>query len=698
MSFLTWGALAIALFAVVPILAHLLRRKPPSERAFSATHLVPATAAVAQRRTALEDRALLSLRVLAVLALALLGATPFVRCSRLSLSRSSGASIAVAVVIDDSLSMQARADGDSNHFERAQQAAAELFDSLRQGDAVAVVAAGRPARVLLAATSNLDAARTVVAALAAGGRGTDIHGAVKLAAELLGDLKQPDRRVVLLSDMLEAGQPATDTAKSETAMMEPSTADSPQRLAVPKGLRLWAPLKVLQKPIDDCAVVRADRSGEMLAVQVACSALARKRLAANGAAPASFPVEVLANDKSLLKAPIRMDRALKQVSLRLDPKVLSTLVGKDLWVRLRRPDAIAADDVAPVISGSSQLRAGIVTDQQLDRLATGGAPVVEQAFRAIEPTARMQPLAALPGDAKFLEAFGLLVVDDVPGFTPEQRRLLQDWVEKGGVLLLSLGPRAAAAPLGSGFAPLLPAILRWAKQSPAGLANSQDSLFQESFAGLDRLNAKGRMKFELQSSEGIRTLARWSDGEAFAVQNRMGRGVVYAVSLPFATAVSDFALRPGFLALLGRGVASARALTGVTRATVGHSWPVAGYRKVLAQRVLPTGKRLPVSVLRDGAGRSRVTAERLGLYQLELDGTSVQKVSTADPRELLYSPLPAVYAGTAKSPGTEQAAVDVSSELALLLLFLLLAELLLRFWGGRSSAAKGPAASSSTGG
>ena len=107
MSFLTLGGLLIALLVVAPIAAHLLRRKQAEEQLFPPARLVPPTQPSARKRSMLEDRALFSVRALAVLGLAILGATPFVRCSRLSLTRNHGASVALAIVLDDSLSMRA---------------------------------------------------------------------------------------------------------------------------------------------------------------------------------------------------------------------------------------------------------------------------------------------------------------------------------------------------------------------------------------------------------------------------------------------------------------------------------------------------------------------------------------------------------------------------------------------------------------
>ena len=173
MAFVAWLALGIGVLVVAPYLAHRLRRKRADHRFFAAAHLVPPAPPRARRRSSLEDVALFSTRALAVLALALLGASPLVRCSRLSLQRSSGASVALAIVIDDSMSMRAKA-GNSSRFERARDAARELLASAREGDAVAIVMAGAPARVALAATTDLGAARALVDQMPPSDRATDL--------------------------------------------------------------------------------------------------------------------------------------------------------------------------------------------------------------------------------------------------------------------------------------------------------------------------------------------------------------------------------------------------------------------------------------------------------------------------------------------------------------------------------------------
>src|SRR4029077_893022 len=165
--------------------------------------------------------------------------------------RSGGASVAMAIVFDDSMSMRARSRG-ASRFERARKGARELLASAREGDAVALVLAAEPARVALAATTDLAAARSTIEAIGESDRATDLDGALSLAQELLSALPQVDRRIVVLSDLADGrpeGPPLGETS------------------SVP----IWNALPELAAPDSDCAVMRADRSGIRVHVKVACS-------------------------------------------------------------------------------------------------------------------------------------------------------------------------------------------------------------------------------------------------------------------------------------------------------------------------------------------------------------------------------------------------------------------------------------------
>src|SRR5690606_18195909 len=193
MSFLLPLALVLAVTAVFPILAHALRRGRAELVPFPAAHLVPEKKSSAQKRHRLEDKLLLLLRVLILLCLALLAASPFVRCSRLALSRTDGASVAAALVIDDSASMRAQTSSGETRLSVAVEAAKQLLKTARSGDSFSVVLAGYPARVLTPTTTELSSVVNILESIPETDRRTDLETALELARGLQADLPQRDR-------------------------------------------------------------------------------------------------------------------------------------------------------------------------------------------------------------------------------------------------------------------------------------------------------------------------------------------------------------------------------------------------------------------------------------------------------------------------------------------------------------------------
>src|SRR5206468_4435236 len=105
----------------------------------------------------------------------------------------------------------------------------------------------------------------------------------------------------------------------------------------------------------------------------------------------------------------------------------------DLVASLTGPDAIADDDAAPVLALTGALSIAIVADPVNGKLVTGGAPAVEQALSALELDAELRPIPVLPDRADDLAPLSGIVLEDPLGFTPEARRSLATWLERGGV-------------------------------------------------------------------------------------------------------------------------------------------------------------------------------------------------------------------------------------------------------------------------
>jgi len=641
MTFVYAAALAVGLLVIAPFIAHLLQRRRADERPFPPAHLVPPSPPIARRRRKVDDRALYVVRTAAVLALAALGATPFVHCSALAVGRTSGASIALAIVLDDSLSMQAETGG-RTRWERAKKAARDLAGGAREGDALGIVLAGSPPRIALASTTDLAAARTVLDNLTPSHRATDLEGALELARSLVHGLPQVDRRVVLLSDLSD-GHP-----------------DGPP-LSASEDIALWVPLTDLTESVENCAVLRADRQRDRATVRVACSPAGAGR---------RRNVEVYARDKLIGQSKIPEEALAVDIGVELHD------ASGELVARLSGKDAIAADDSAPILATAGQVAIAIIADPASSKLATGGAPPVEQALAALELDMQVRPLPIVPDHAEELAPFAGAVIEDPPGFTPEARRSLGAWLERGGVVLLALGPNTALAPLGASFEPLVHGSIGWGPSPVEGLDDKSASLFGAAAGGLADLRPRGRSNLDLAAlGPSAKVAARWKDGAPWLIERAVGRGFAFVLSLPTSPDESDLALRPAFLILLEKFAEAARARNGAHRTTVGETWAFEGAKSL--EVTGPDKVRLRVT---DEATSKTVVPDRIGVYEISLDGDKLVRVAAPAEREVDLRPRPVAPQTRSASLGDTRARLDLSPHLAMVLLALLVAELVLRLW------------------
>lgn len=631
MSFLVGAALAIGVLVVLPLVAHFLRRGRAKEQPFAPAALVKAVQTSARRERRLEDRALFSLRALAIIALALLGATPLVRCSRLSLSRGGAGSLAVAIVFDDSLSMRA-SPGGASRFERARDAALKLLDTAREGDTVAIVLAGAPARVALPATTELDAARRILRELPPSDRSTDLDAAVSLARTSFGDARTDRRRLVVLSDFAAP----------------PLTAGEPPA---------WTPLPELAQRLPDCGIASAERHGTSVAVIVAC----------NVADAAKGRALELAGDAPGKKTALDARAGVQTLSL-------AAATGTKLdSVRLTGTDALAADDVAAVAPDTLAVGVAVLADEAQGGAVTGGPPLVEQVITALDRELRLRPLALLPDQPSELEHDALLVLDDPTGLGPEARSALATFAERGGTAVALLGPRAETARIGVSLEPFATGAVRWEREPKAKGADpgSLGWLGAEASSLVD-LGPHGRAWLDPGRAPATRVTAKWSDGAPFVVERDLGRGLIVTITLPTSIAVSDLALRPGFVALVDHYIEVARQRRGLTESVAGSTWVFGTERPLI---VGPTG---PLAV-EQSLDRGRVANPALaGTYRVTLGSHEEVRTVTLDPQEITADPRPPPKASAAAAGGPGLELTDVSREAALFLILLMGLELALR--------------------
>ena len=632
MTFVAPLALLVILAVVGPLVAHALRQGRGPTLPFPAIRFVEAQKATTKERRRLQDRSLLAIRILSLLGLALLGATPLASCSRLALSRDRGASVAVVLVVDDSASMQVE-DDERTRLDRALSGARDLLLGTRSGDAIGVVLAGRPARLLLSPTTELGRAKEILAEVEPSDRATDLDAALALADDALSRLPQVDKQIVVLSDL------ATQSALAPTKA----------------GVSI--PLPELARPFDNCALVRARREPGQVSAEVACSA---------GAVRTGRRVELRTADGKKLSAVDLVEAVNFPLSEELAPAQLTVhLTEPNAGVR----DQVPSDDAVDVEPKASDFTVALSADPKQSGLPTSGTTVLRAALEALDQELSIRPVAVLPDHGGELEGVAAIVVDDPPGLTPEASSVLEDFARQGGVVLALLGSQVQSAPLGAVFQPLVAGAPSWSDSGAPGVDPKSTGTFGALAQGWADLAAKGRVVLAKQPDETRLALA-FADGQPLLLERPLGQGLILTSLLPSSVAVSDFALRPAFLGLLDRVLYEARLRKSFATTEVGEPWEVTA-------GALVEGPHGPTAVQVEGA-RSFVVPDRAGRYTIRAGGKEWPRFALRSAEEAALQPRPTPQQRAGGGAVSARQSTDISREIALALLLLMLLELGLR--------------------
>ncbi|MCO4771576.1 MAG: VWA domain-containing protein [Deltaproteobacteria bacterium] len=559
----------LALLAV-PIIAHLTGYQEVRRVRFPTLRFLVASQQKVRRRTRLEALLLLLLRLLAIAAIVLLFARPTVTWTASALAGTDPSRTSV-LLVDVSASMQAT-EGEGTLFTVAQARGEELIDTLATGTSAAVIAFGaRPEVLGPGLTAGHDALRAELQSLTPGAGSTDLGAALARARDLLRDEGVGSANVFVLSDGLgDAPAGLDETWPAEITVHYHDLRGRPldnlfcDEARVETGSGRGSGLKVLATARAAGAVPKDDVE---LTLGLADGVEVVGDVDFDGSFSAERTFSLAVPPSGTLQATLSVQPG---DDLPIDDEFSFTLAGEtDLGVLL--------------VSGDGGTQPRDDETYYLERALQPGAGSLSRIRPRVVPAEELRRIDGGRGDVVVLAN----VADPAP-LAPE----LLAFVERGGGLLISVGPRVDADRYNAVLGDLLPSPLTEVKargrgtfeQSPVGLA--MPPLEQDAFRVFRTGGASVFASVRFGKVHGVQpslapeaeVVLRYSDGLPALLSRPVGAGNVLLFTSSLDDDWTDLPLRSIFVPLvhqLARSLSNSLLLDGGALVNVGSSMPIA---------------------------------------------------------------------------------------------------------------------------
>ncbi|TNF30252.1 MAG: hypothetical protein EP329_13985 [Deltaproteobacteria bacterium] len=648
------GLAGLALGAI-PIIIHLINRQRAKLKRFAAIDFLLLSDKRLARRLKLKQLLVLALRAALLMFFAFALAKPYIEPDLVA-TRDASEPGGVALVIDDSTSMQTLAPDGRTLLDHALEQARDLVASGGSRTSFAVIAAGRPARLLTKGLSYdkeaVGRALDRLASDASRPRSGDLAAALTEAGRTLSESPEPRRQVYVIGDQ------AAHAWRFGTPSWNYVPITDVEVIDVRGG-----------QPIDNLAVtgVAVTKSGPVsepvLEVEVA--------LVNHGVAPRTAQVTLELGDKVVADTATvpAGEPSTVTFKVRAPPDVTGGTV------RLV-PDALPLDDSWVFTLGQTHA---------INVLVVNGAPrsvpwqdelyFLRAALRARQTgDVALNPLFATSAELKpgQINAADVVVLANVGTLTAEQQLALHNFVEKGGGLLVT-GGDSFGEDANKSYGDLLPYPIRAtktvAKAGDPAAALSALTLATASFdhpvmqvfdgvedASLFKAHVYSYLLLDTASRPGSRVIASYTGGIPALAEGVVGRGRTMLLTTTLDMDWSDLAIRSSFLPLVQRACQYlGRALDrpGGPGHLVGEGLhvplPDGGGPLVLVQ---PDGTEIPREETADdiAAGSLYVEApDQVGLYLLMRAGDRRHAVRFAVNADRVESDLTPVTAETERA-------------------------------------------------
>jgi hypothetical protein len=519
--------LGIAALAA-PVLVHLVRRTRARKVEFPALIFVRQVPQRTIRRRTLQNLLLLIIRCLAVALIVLAFTRPFFSGS--SAAKSGLASRATVVLLDNSLSMRR-----SDLFSEAQKRATSVIDDASSSDRLALMSFGKTYEVLSRFTSDKNNLRSILTTVKAGWEGTDYEQALRGAESLFRDLQtNGQRQIVLISDFQASGWNQANASFKLSSDIRLVTLDVGGNQPTPNV----AVTRVEARP-----VVFGQKYTENLAVYISNFAdTPRDHLV----------LDFQINDQTVAKRDLNLDSRESKVVEFTD---FNLGEGSN-----RCTIEIHAEDFAP----DNRFYFSI------NRTAQAKALIVESASRGSSDSVYLQSALNMNEDLPFafvlktagtvdpssLSDYALIILNDAGPLSNSFSEKLAQFVQNGGQLLISAGPKTDAGEFNKSLERLSPAVLRDTVPPRQGESVSIsevkfDHPVFEVFRQGGRLTGAhvfGYFRSEPRATASV--LARYEDGSPTLIESSIGKGRVLLFTSSLGASWNDLPLTPLYLPLV----------------------------------------------------------------------------------------------------------------------------------------------------
>jgi hypothetical protein len=580
------GLLAVGL----PLWLHRFAKDTRTKQPFASLMLLEHSEIQRSREHQLKYWLLLALRILLLLLIVLAFAQPMLPWSTPPLeARDRKLHV---IVMDTSLSMQ-----QGEQWQRAVEKAQSLIGAMKPADQGMLVTADSRVRVVAGPVNGSDSAelRSALASIKPGSARLD-YGMLMTSAPSWIGTERPPTELHLVTDLQQSATPL------QFADLEP-----------PPGVKLL---------LDDV--------GTPGVTNQFVRSLARSALDANvfevrvgGTAPAFARTVVLSIDGKEAGRATLLDGTARFSNLDLGAG------SHRATVLLEPADALPQDDQFFSVIEHREPRALIIG-------ASAGADDVSYFAAAVgsltNPRLAVERTGQDAVGQRALADYSALVVSDVGVLSGGSAGTLQRYLEGGGTILMTLGPRASRLeriPL-SGHTRIERNL-----NGQSGAWTGRVSAVEQSHPALRDAQGWRSVRFfryvPVEPQTGDQTLIRFEDGRPLLIERRVGSGRLLVLTSPLDREWNDLAIHPLFVRFIGEAARYLTAAASAPNALVGSVLPTGVTGASGAQVFDPTGRR--AVGLGDTAGQMRLMADQIGFYEVRGGGRSEWIAVNADARE-----------------------------------------------------------------